>query len=92
VPLLAAFDTLLDTLDGDVRRYLPTSWGKTKFGSLTTASVLGGDAAQLLGGVPENVTMFALAGVPCATFRSRSHILQASLLLSLGLGASAPSP
>jgi hypothetical protein len=59
-PLVAA---LLGILDDVARRCLlvaawgrlPASWVRAKFGRLIAGGVLGGDAAQLLGGVPENV-------------------------------------
>jgi hypothetical protein len=63
-----------------------------KFGHLTAGGVLGDDTVELLGGVPENVTMFASAWVPRATFRSRACILLACLSVSFGLDAPAPSP
>jgi hypothetical protein len=86
-PPLAAVDALPRTLDGDVRRYLPavawghlpTSWKKTESGCLTTGGILGGDAAYLLGGLLENVTVLALAWVPCVAFRSCPLIPRASL-------------
>jgi hypothetical protein len=68
-PLLAALGALLGAVDGDVRRRLlattwghhPASWGKMKFNRLAASGVLGGDATYLLGGVPENIVVFALA-------------------------------
>jgi hypothetical protein len=56
-PLLAA----LGVLDVDVRwrllavawGHLPTAWGRAKFSHLITGGRLGGDAAQLLSGVPK---------------------------------------
>jgi hypothetical protein len=63
-----------------------------KFGCLTAGGVLGGDAVQLLSGVPKNITVFALARVPRAVFRSPACIPLASLSTSLGLGALAQLP
>jgi hypothetical protein len=99
-PPLAALGALPYALDGDVGRRLPvaacfrllSSWGKTKFGRLTTGGVLGGDASQLLGGVPESVIVFALVWVQRATFRSRARVPLVNLLASLGLGALTTSP
>jgi hypothetical protein len=62
-PLLVTLSTLLGVLHNDVRRrllvaawdHLPAAWGRVKFGRLIAGDVLGGDAAQLLGGVAENV-------------------------------------
>jgi hypothetical protein len=65
-PLRMLFAPLLLTLgvlDGDVGRCLlttaqgrlPAAWGSMKFDHLIASGVLGGDAAQLLSGVPENV-------------------------------------
>jgi hypothetical protein len=48
VPLLAA---LLAIVWG----HLPTAWVRVKFSRLVTSGILGSDATQLLGGVPENV-------------------------------------
>jgi hypothetical protein len=56
------------------------------------SGVLGSDAAQLVGGVPENVTMFNMVRVPRAVFMSHIRVPLASLSMSLGLGALAPSP
>jgi hypothetical protein len=69
-PPLAALGALLGAFDGNVGRCLPVvawcplpaSWGKMKFGCLAASVVLGGDAVQILSGVPKNVTVFALCG------------------------------
>jgi hypothetical protein len=50
------------------------------------------DAVQFLGGVPENVIVFALARVPRAAFRSRARVPLASLSVSMGLDVPASSP
>jgi hypothetical protein len=63
VPLLAALDTLLGVMDGDVERCLPTAswgrlpaaWGRKKFDGLVVGGIVGGDIAQHLGDVPKNV-------------------------------------
>jgi hypothetical protein len=76
-PPLVALNTLLGVVDGDVRRCLlvaawgclPASLGRTKFDRL----VAGGDTTQLLGGVPKNIAVFALAWVPPMAFGSRAH-------------------
>jgi hypothetical protein len=41
------------------------------FGCLIAGGIRGGDAVHLLGGVPENVVVLALAPVPRAAFGSR---------------------
>jgi hypothetical protein len=54
---------ILGIMDGNMERCLlvaawgrlPTAWGMAKFVHLIDGGVLGGDVAQLLGGVPENV-------------------------------------
>jgi hypothetical protein len=69
VPLLTTLSAIIGTVDGnngwhllvDARGRLPTSLGEMKFGRLIDGGVRGGDAAQLLGGVPKNVTVSALA-------------------------------
>jgi hypothetical protein len=75
-PLLAALGTLLGVLDSNVKQHLlvadwghlPAAWGRVMFSHLIAGGVLCGDAAQLLGGVPESVTVLALAWVPHAAF------------------------
>jgi hypothetical protein len=75
-PLLAALEALLGAVDGDVGQHilaiawgrLPASLGMTKFSRLVAGGVLGGDTAQLLNGVPENVDVFALTWVSRAAF------------------------
>jgi hypothetical protein len=77
VPLLASLDALLSAVDGEVRRCLLAaargcllaSLGRMKFNRLIVGGVLGGDVAWLLGGVPENVVVFALAWVLCMMLR-----------------------
>jgi hypothetical protein len=99
-PPLAALDTLPSALDSDVEWRLPTAaWGclpascrMTKFGRITTGGILGGDTAQLLGGVHENVINFSLARVQRAAFRSHARIPVVNLSTSLGLGVSTLSP
>jgi hypothetical protein len=59
---------------------------------LTAGGVLGGDAAQLLGGVHKSFIVFPLAWDPHATFRSRAHVPLESLSVSVGHGTPAPSP
>jgi hypothetical protein len=59
VPLLAT----LGIMDGDVEWHLlaaarghrPAAWGRAMFGCLIVGGVLGGDAVQVIGGVPKNV-------------------------------------
>jgi hypothetical protein len=63
-----------------------------KFSPLTASGVLGGDATQLLGGVPKNVTVFAQAWVPPMVIRSRARVPLASLSVCLGLRTPALSP
>jgi hypothetical protein len=56
VPLPSTIGTLPSVLDGDIRQRFPaiaSSW--VKLGPLIVGSVLGGDAAQLLYGVPNGV-------------------------------------
>jgi hypothetical protein len=97
VHLLATLGALLGVVDGSVRRcllattwgHLPASLGRMKFGRLIADGILGGDILQLLSGVPQNVTLFTLAQVPCEVFGSR-HL--ASLSASLGFDASALLP
>jgi hypothetical protein len=99
-PPLAALGVLLGAFDGNVGRCLPVaawcplpaSWGKMKFDCLAASVVLGGDAVQILGGVPKNVTVFALVWVPHAAFRSRACIPLASPSTGLWLSAPAPLP
>jgi hypothetical protein len=58
-PLPATLGALPNILDGNVRRCIPAvALGWVKLGRLVTSSVLGGDAAQLLGGVPNDVCWF----------------------------------
>jgi hypothetical protein len=55
-PLLAALGALLNILDDNVRQRFPTTaWGWVKMGCLVADVVLGGDPAQLLGGVLDSV-------------------------------------
>jgi hypothetical protein len=55
-PLLAALGSLLGILDDDVGWRFPiATWGWVKLGRLVVDGVLGGDAAQLLGGVLDGV-------------------------------------
>jgi hypothetical protein len=59
--MLAPFPTALGTfpsvLDGDVRWCLPAvAWGPAKLGRLAAGGILGGDVAQLLGGIPEDIS------------------------------------
>jgi hypothetical protein len=62
-PLPTAIVALLSILDGDVRRcFLVASWvcpptagGWAKIGRLIVVGVLGGNAAQPLGGVPKAI-------------------------------------
>jgi hypothetical protein len=99
-PLLATPCTLFSVLDNDVGRHpstadrgcLPASFGGKKFGRLIAGGVLGGGTTYLLGGVPKNVTVFALAWVPCVVFRSLVRVPLESLLVSLGLSVPALSP
>jgi hypothetical protein len=72
-PLLATLGALLSVMDDDVgwcllvtaQGRLPVAWGRVEFGRLIVCGILGGDAAQLLGGVHENII----------------HCLEAQLLL-----------
>jgi hypothetical protein len=53
VPLPATLGALPDVTGGDVRRCLPAvARGWAKLGHLVAGGVLGGDATQLLDGVP----------------------------------------
>jgi hypothetical protein len=78
--LPAILSALLGTVDGDVgwlllaaaRGCLPASWDEMKLGHLIVGGVRGGDAAQLLSGVPKKVVMFTLAWVLCTEFGSRA--------------------
>jgi hypothetical protein len=75
---LAVVGTLPGALDGNIGwclpiaawGHLPASWRKLKFGRLAAGGVLGGGASQLLGCVPECVTMFSLVRVPHVAFGS----------------------
>jgi hypothetical protein len=68
-PILPALDTLLGAVAGDVEQcllatawgHLPASLGRKMFGHLIAGGILGGDTAQLLGGVPKNIVVFTLA-------------------------------
>jgi hypothetical protein len=99
-PPFAALGALPGAFDGNVGWCLPAvawcplpaSWGKMKFGCLAASVVLGGDTVQILGGVPENVIVFALVWVPKAAFRSRTRIPLASPSIGLWLSAPAPLP
>jgi hypothetical protein len=71
---------------------LPASLGRKKFNRLIADGILGGNIALLLGGVPENIDVCALAWVPCAMFRSRTHGPLASLSVSMAFGAPALLP
>jgi hypothetical protein len=62
------------------------------FGYLTTGGVLASNAAQLLGGVPKSVTVFALTRVPSVAFGSHTRVPLASLPVSLRFSALAPLP
>jgi hypothetical protein len=63
VPLLASLGTLLGMMDGDIewcllaatQGRLPVVWGRVKFSCLIAGGILGGNATQLLGGVPKNI-------------------------------------
>jgi hypothetical protein len=97
VHLLSTLGALLGVVDGNIRRcllattwgHLPASLGRMKFGHLIADGILGGDILRLLSGVPQNVTLFTLARVPCEVFGSR-HL--ASLSASLGFHALALLP
>jgi hypothetical protein len=86
---LATLDTLPGSMDHNVGWRLPVTawchllapWGKTKFGRLAVGDVLGGDTAQLLGGVPENVTVFPLARFPYSAFMSTSSVVGDAMAL-----------
>jgi hypothetical protein len=65
---------------------LPASLGRKKFNRLIADGILGGNIALLLGGVPENIDVCALAWVPCAMFRSRTHGPLVSLSVSMAFG------
>jgi hypothetical protein len=55
-PFPIALGALPGILDGDVKCRLPTiAWGQAKLGHLTAGGILGGDAGQLLGGIPEDI-------------------------------------
>jgi hypothetical protein len=77
-PLLPTLGALLGAVDDDVARcLLATAWGclptslcRMKFSRLIAGGILGGDVELLLGGVPENSTVCALARVPHMVFRS----------------------
>jgi hypothetical protein len=60
-----------------------------KFDRIAAGGVLGGDVAQLLGGVPENIIVFTLAWVPSTTFGLCARIPLGSLSVSLGFDAPA---
>jgi hypothetical protein len=60
-----------------------------KFDRLAASGVLGGDVAQLLGGVLENIVVFTLAWVPSMMFGLCARIPLGSLSVSLGFNASA---
>jgi hypothetical protein len=61
---------------------LPVSRRKTKFSCLAAVGILVGDAVHLLGGVPKTITMFALAWVSRAVFRSHACMPLVSLSVS----------
>jgi hypothetical protein len=83
-PLLAA----LGILDDDVRWHLlaaawgrlPTAWGRAKFGHLIAGGILGGDAVQLLGGVPKSVVV--LCHIPKFLFQNVNHFSSINLIFS----------
>jgi hypothetical protein len=55
-PLPTNLGTLLGVLGGDVGRcFFTIMWGWVKLGRLVAGSVLGGNAVQLLDGVPHSV-------------------------------------
>jgi hypothetical protein len=68
-PLLATHSTLLGVVDVHIGRcLLATAWGRLptsldgkKFSRLAASGVWGSDAMQLLGGVPKNIVVSALA-------------------------------
>jgi hypothetical protein len=65
VPPFITLGALPSAMDGDIEWQLPTaawgclpaSWRMMKSSRLTAGGVRGGDAAQLLYGVPKNVTV-----------------------------------
>jgi hypothetical protein len=69
-PLLATIDALLGVVASDIGQRLlaaawarlPTSLGRKKFSHLVAGGIVGGDAVQLLGGVLENIAVFAPGG------------------------------
>jgi hypothetical protein len=63
-----------------------------KFSHLVVGGILGGYAAQLLGGVPKNVVVFTLVWVLHVVFRSHTRIPLVSLSVSLGFDAPDPLP
>jgi hypothetical protein len=82
-PLLATLGALLGIMVGDIRRYLltaaqgrlPAGWGKVKSSCLIAGGILGGDTAQLLGGVPKN-NVWCLEGwwLLCVTHATHEHL------------------
>jgi hypothetical protein len=63
-----------------------------KFGCLVAGGVRGGDAMQLLDGVPKNITESALASVSRVVFGSRACAPMAILSVSLVFNAAALMP
>jgi hypothetical protein len=94
-PLSAAIDALLGVMGGDVRwclhvaaqGRLPASLGRAKHDRVVAGSALGGDAAQLLKHVPEEVAMFALSWALHVALGQRARTTLASLAPCLGLAA-----
>jgi hypothetical protein len=55
-PLPVTLGALPNVLESDVKRRFPViAWGRAKFGRLAAGGVRGGDAGQLLGGVPNGI-------------------------------------
>jgi hypothetical protein len=94
-PLVAAFDTLLGTVHGDVGRCLPVaarcrlpaSLCRAKRDYLIVGGALGGDAVWLLKHVPEEVAMFALPQALCMVLRQSAYAALAISAVNLGLAA-----
>jgi hypothetical protein len=73
VPLFATLDTLLSSMNNDIRRHLlvvarghlPASLGWAKHDLLVAGGMWGGNTARLLECVPEKVARLALKRAPC---------------------------
>jgi hypothetical protein len=97
-PLIAAFDSLLGVVSGDIRRHLlvmaqghlPASLCWVKHDCLVASGALGGNAAPHLKHAPKEVPMFALPKALHTVFGQRARASLVSFMENLRFIMSSP--